>query len=105
MTFDFTHLIWFSIIALGLMYWWTAYGIKQLALQATENYCRRMDVQLLDQSLALKRISIKRSAEGRLQLIRMFHFEFASTGDDRYQGETIMHGRTCTNIQLSPHRI
>lgn len=105
MTLDLTHLIWFTLLALGLMYWWTAYGIKQLALQATLKYCRKMDVQLLDQSLALKRISVTRSTNGRLQFIRMFDFEFASTGNDRYVGETTMHGRICTNIELSPHRI
>lgn len=102
---DLTHLFWIFIIVLGFFYWWHAYGIKQLALQKTKAYCERMDIQMLDESIALNRISIRRDTEGRVALVRVFRFEFTSTGDERYQGLTSMHGRRCTHIQLEAHRI
>ncbi len=105
MYLDLSHLFWLMILAVAMMYWWSAYGIKQLALIATKAYCVTMDVQLLDESLALKRIKIRREHSGKLLLLRYFNFEFASTGDDRYQGEVIMHGKTCIGIHLDAHRI
>ena len=105
MYLDLNHLFWLLLLTIAIIYWWGAYGIKQLALMATQKHCSEMNVQLLDESLALKRIRIRRDESGKLKLLRYFNFEFASTGDDRYRGETIMHGQRCVTIKLDPHRI
>ena len=105
MYLDLNHLLWLMLLAIAIIYWWKAYGVKQLALTATKSHCSEMNVQLLDESLALKRIRIRRDESGTLKLLRCFNFEFASTGDDRYCGETIMHGQRCITIKLDPHRI
>lgn len=105
MYFDLSHLLLLAVLSIAAIYWWEAYGIKQLALIATKAYCLKMGVQLLDESMALKAIRFKRDASGKLTLQRRFNFEFASTGDERYQGETQMLGRQCEGIQLEAHRI
>lgn len=99
------HLLWILLICLGVLYWWSAYGIKQLALQATKVYCKKMELQMLDESIALRRISLKRDQWGRLKLLRFFNFEFASIGDERYRGTITMHGRHCVDIRLEAHKI
>jgi len=102
---ELSHLLWTFVILLGVLYWWHAYGIKQLALQQTKAYCQKMDIQMLDESIALGRIAVKRDTEGRVNFVREFRFEFASTGDERYQGLTTMHGRRCLHIALDAHKI
>jgi len=98
------HVAWIMLIVFALTYWWHAAGIKQLALQATKQHCRTAGVQLLDQSIALAGISIRRDARGKPRLERHFRFEFASLGDERYPGLTIMRGKQCHHIELAAHR-
>ncbi|MCB1663674.1 MAG: DUF3301 domain-containing protein [Pseudomonadales bacterium] len=105
MYLELSHLLWTFVILSGFSYWWHAYGIKQTALQQTKAYCQKMDLQMLDESIALNRVTIKRDSNGHINFIRVFRFEFASTGDERYQELTTMHGRHCQNIHLDAHKI
>ena len=52
-----------------------------------------MDLQLLDESVALRALWFKRSPDGQLRW-RSYNFDFTSTGDDRYQGRIILLGKT-----------
>ncbi|MDO3381325.1 DUF3301 domain-containing protein [Gilvimarinus algae] len=102
---DLTVVIWcFALIAIGY-YWWRALQTKDLAFAAAVRHCREMDVQMLDQSVYLRRLWFKRNSSGALSLWRAFYFEFTSTGEDRYSGRVIMLGRRIEAIQLDPHRV
>lgn len=105
MYLELEHLAWLFALAAGLVYWWHAYGIKQLALKQAQVYCDKMNLQMLDESIALGRVRWRRDTDGKLAMVRIFRFEFASTGDERYRGEIIMHGRRCQHIELEAHRI
>ncbi|HEY7884022.1 MAG TPA: DUF3301 domain-containing protein, partial [Cellvibrionaceae bacterium] len=65
----------------------------------------QMQVQMLDQSVYLRRLWIKRASDGRLCLWRSFYFEFTATGEDRYQGRVVMLGSRIEAVQLEPHRM
>lgn len=96
--------IFFVFIA-GGAYWWQAQGIKQLALAAVADYCRRVDVQFLDHSIVLKGFWVKRDRRGNPHLWRSYLFEFTSTGEKRYQGRIILLGREIERIELETHRL
>ncbi|WP_339897411.1 DUF3301 domain-containing protein [uncultured Gilvimarinus sp.] len=95
---------WFVIIAVGY-YWWRALQSKAVALGYAQRHCKEMDVQLLDQSVYLRRLWFKRNSRGALSLWRAFYFEFTSTGEDRYSGRVVMLGRRVEAVQLDPHRV
>ena len=64
-----------------------------------------MNVQLLDDGLALKGFWFKRNPKGSLALWRRYNFEFTSTGNERYSGQIIMLGRLVETIRLAAYRI
>jgi Protein of unknown function (DUF3301) len=78
--FDLSDVFIFSLFIAFLMLWWNAQGIKQTALNATKSYCKKMDVQLLDDGVALHGFWLKRNRSGNLCLWRSYNFEFTSTG-------------------------
>ena len=88
-----------------IMLWWNAQGVKQTALIATKAHCKHLNVQLLDDGLALKGFWFKRNQHGNLTLWRCYNFEFTSTGNERYSGQIIMLGRLVEKIRMDAYRI
>lgn len=99
------NLMGILLIALAVVFWWKNQGVKQIAYQVARRHCDELGVQLLDQSIMLRGISLKRTATGNLTLLRKFVFEFTSTGDERYKGEVRMLGLGVDRIDMDAHRI
>lgn len=94
-----------ALVFLGVTYWLRARDLKQLALNKATAHCKDLDLALLDESVALKKISPIRNLKGRLVLARVYQFDFTSNGEDRYQGTITLAGRQVLQIKLPPHRI
>jgi hypothetical protein len=60
-------------------------------------------LQLLDESVGLRALWLKRDTDGRIRLWRRYTFEFSSTGEDRYSGKVITLGKKVTDLHLDPH--
>lgn len=105
MNFELGDLLWLVALAVGAALWWHAHAVKELAFRATRDYCRNMEVQLLDDSVALRGFWLQRDAGGTLRVRRSYLFEFTSTGDERYHGCIVMLGCRVETIQLAPHRL
>ena len=103
--FDLSDLALFFLFIIFLMLWWNAQGVKQVALKATKDYCQKMDVQLLDDGVVLRRFWFKRNKAGNLCLWRSYQFEFTSTGEQRYRGEIVMLGHRVEHLHLDPYRL
>ena len=58
---------------------WRGHGIRERALALVRRHCEKMDVLLLDDNVALRRLSLLRDAHGRRRLARVYGFELAST--------------------------
>lgn len=86
-------------------YYWQAQGVREIALRGTRLYCQRHDLQLLDDSVALRALWVKRGKDGKLHLWRGYQFEFTVSGAERYQGKIVTLGRMIESIQVPPHRI
>lgn len=96
--------IWIVLSAIG-MYWWSSQGIKQRALAVCKAHCKKMDLQLLDDSVVLHRLWLKRDKHGGVRVRRKYQFEFASTGDERYRGQLTLLGHDIESIIVEPHRL
>jgi hypothetical protein len=96
------------LIALLLLigfYWSNALKAREIALAAVKVHCHKMDVQLLDEYVALNALWPRRDELGKVKAWRSYQFEFTSTGDERYNGKLIMLGRAVISIQLGTYRI
>jgi hypothetical protein len=103
--FDIHSVLWLTLFFLVIYYWYGALQVKARAFAAARKHCEEMDVQMLDESVYLRRIWFKRNAAGKLSLWRAFYFEFTTNGGDRNLGRVILLGAQITEIQLDPHRL
>lgn len=103
--FDLAAVFWLFFVVLVVYYGWSAFKVKEVAYAAARRHCKEVDVQILDQSVYLRRVWFKRNERGALSLWRVFHFDFTATGDDRYQGRVIVLGSRVNMVQLEAHRI
>lgn len=103
--FSFDYLLLFALALLIAGYWWQSGVYKGRARELAVAHCREQDLQLLDQSMVIIGIWPVRGADGRLALRRRYQFEFASTGDRRYQGRLELLGLALQKIELEAYKL
>ena len=62
-------------------------------------------MQFLDDTVERKKLWLRRSRMGSLQLCRVYFFEFSSDGAERYQGRIIMLGQKVGEVEMDAYRI
>ena len=97
-------LILIALLLGAYLYWFNGQQVKEVALKAVRANCLNLEVQMLDEYVALNSIRLKRDQAGKMRVQRIFLFEFSSTGNERYNGVCIMLGRRVESIQMEPYR-
>jgi hypothetical protein len=101
--FELSDLVLLFVLGFILLSWWDGLSAKEIALSAARNQCRQLDLQLLDESIALRRFAIRRDAQGNPRLFRCYDFEFCSTGERRYIGKLQLAGKRVVAIEMEAH--
>lgn len=73
--------------------WVDAMGAHELARAHGRRLCDDAKLQLIDDSVALQRVRVKR-AHGRLALLRRYRFDVSFDGTDRHGATITLLGRT-----------
>jgi len=102
---ELTDLFWLLALAGVGGYWWQSHAVKDMALQIVRKHCADFGVQLLDETVVLRGLWLRRGEGGGLRWWRSYLFEFTATGDDRYPGSVEMLGRRLLALELAPHRL
>lgn len=78
---------WIPLLLIGaaIALWLRALRAREYAGHLARDLCRRAGVQLLDQTVALRRLGWGR-VDGRLRLKRRYGFEVSTHGHDRHPG-------------------
>ena len=104
MSLSLSHIfILLTVFALA-WYFFSELKVREIALNAARLHSDKMDVQLLDQSVGVHRVWLKRGRDNWLHIWRNYQFEFTSTGDERYKGHVITLGEWVESVQLPVHR-
>ncbi len=93
------------LFVVAFLYWQAGQKVKEVAWLATQRYCQKMELQMLDGYIAFHKLSLKKDAQGRLHLLRLYVFEFSSTGAERYNGTISMLGQRVESIQPDPYKM
>ena len=97
------HMIetWVPLLLLGsvLALWMNALRARERAVHIVRKLCERADVQLLDQTVALRRFRFTR-LDGRLALRRRYGFEVSVDGHDRHRGHVDIKGDVAEHWSL-----
>ncbi|MCL6269609.1 DUF3301 domain-containing protein [Sansalvadorimonas sp. 2012CJ34-2] len=105
MYLELSDIIVFAVLAMIFMIWWHGFTIRQLAISHAKRFCKERELQYLDEGIALSFNAFQRNRSGRLNILRHCQFEFSSTGEDRYQGNVVMLGRTLVEIKTPAYRM
>lgn len=100
-----SYLPWLILLATALLYWWHSGVYKGRARDLAIRHCRQYDLQLLDQSMVIRGLWPERRGDGRLTLRRTYHFEFTSTGEQRYRGILVLLGMKLKSIELETYKL
>ena len=92
----------FVILALAAWGWFSGTVVKEAAVNAAGRACERHRQQLLDQTVALQGVRLRRDHSGRLRLLRRYGFEFSGDGENRHRGEIELLGQRvlACNLEL-----
>ena len=94
-----------ALVALAGWLYYDGIRVREHALRAGREYCRNVDLQLLDETVSRQRIALARDAAGQVRIRRSYGFEFTSDGERRYRGEITMLGTQVQGVQVDLHRL
>jgi len=95
--------IWIVLILLAVLLWQNARKAAELATRTANNTCERQGLQLLDGTVSLQRISLRRIGSGRIALQRHYRFDYSEDGASRRYGFIIVTGGRIESVGLAPH--
>ena len=102
--YDLANLIWIALAGVCALYLLRSGHFKGRARQLATAHCGQLGLQLLDQSMVIVGLWPVRRSNGPV-FRRTYQFEFASTGDRRYQGKLIMEGMHLVSIDLEAYKL
>lgn len=94
-----------SIIFLAMLvtlawFWFDSLRSREIAKGICQRACSQLQLQLLDDTIALVRVRLKRNRYGRLRVQRVYLFEFSQGGESRLQGTIVMRGYALEMLEL-----
>ncbi len=97
--------VFYLLLIIGFtLLFWQHMGISQRAYRAAKNYTAELGLTLLDQSIVLRGLKLRKSGNTLFALERRYHFEFCSIGDERYAGKITFIGTRQQAIELAPYK-
>lgn len=89
-----------AALAGGGWFWWDSLQAREAANAAIRPACRARGLLFLDDTVALAALRPARNEDGRLQVRRVFRFEFSDTGDNRRKGSVTLLGARVVGLDL-----
>ena len=81
--------------------WFDSLKVRETAVAAAKVACDSEGLLLLDDTVAIARIRLRRGRDGVLRIARVYAFEYSDTGNDRSAGRVVMHGHRVRLIELN----
>lgn len=94
------NLLLLAIIGAGVWFWIDSMNARERAIAAATRACSEVNVQLLDQTVALENLKPARNRQGHLVWRRTYGFEYSVQGVERRGGRAILRGRVLEQVQL-----
>lgn len=89
------------IILGGLTWlWFDSFTAREAGISAVRRVCKMEGLQLLDETIAIISLKLKRNEEGRMGLYRIYEFEYSDTGDNRRRGRIHLLGHKVTVLNV-----
>jgi len=95
------------LLLLGFLgwFWMDATRAKDIAREAGRSACKQAEVQFLDDTVAVKKTWLRRNKAGSIEICRLYFFEFARTGAQRYYGRVVLLGMRIGEVEMDAFRL
>lgn len=83
--------------------WLDSLKAREIGINAARQACAEEGLQFLDETVVGRLPRLARDDNGRLQLRRVYLFEYSDTGDNRRSGTVTMLGHAVEMLHVRPH--
>ncbi|MDQ3259937.1 MAG: DUF3301 domain-containing protein [Burkholderiales bacterium] len=97
------QLFFIFLIAMLIWFWHDTMQAREHAIVIGKRHCQNDGLQLLDETVSLSSMKLRRNDDGQMMFRRVYEFEFSDNGDNRRLGSITLLGRHAESIQLEPH--
>lgn len=94
------NLLLVALLGAGIWFWLDSLDVRERAIRAAQRACVEIDVQFLDQTVALESLKPARNRQGHLVWRRVYGFEYSIQGVERRRGRAILRGKVLEQMQL-----
>lgn len=95
-----SSIFWLILLGFITWFWFDTLRTRERAKGICKHTCRELQLQLLDDTIALVRLRLRRDRRGRLRLQRSYQFEFSEGSNHRLQGMVVMRGLVLEMLEL-----
>lgn len=92
------------LLAVAIVFWFDTARAREQVCAAVRRHCRERGLTLLDDTVVMKSLRLRRDMRGRVRFARRYHFEFSSDGAERYRGRVSLCGNRIDAIEMEPWR-
>lgn len=89
----------------SVLIWFDSIGARDQAIALGRELSAKVSLQLLDETVACSRISLRRNHKGHMQIQRHYDFEVSANGGDRLPCELVLLGRQLVEWHIPPYPI
>jgi hypothetical protein len=93
-------LLLLATAGLGTWFWLDSLRAREIATAVCRHVCERQHLQFLDGTVSLKALGLARNSRGRLQIRRVYRFDFSEDGLSRCQGRAVTVGSEVMDLLL-----
>jgi len=98
---DWNIIALLALVALAWL-WYDSMRAREHAVAAGQAACARERLQFLDETVECTSVKPARNAAGRLQLRRVYRFEFSDDGSNRRSGSIVMLSAEVESLTMEP---
>lgn len=93
-------LLFLLLLGFIVIFWLETLKLREHVILRCQRVCREANLQLLDQTVALVSLSIRKGTDKSLHICRRYQFEVSEDGVDRHFGYVNLSGRHIISIQF-----
>jgi len=91
-----------TILLIG-WFWSDTISKREIAIYTGRELARRCNLQLLDETVACKKLSFARNNKGQMQLVRLYEFEVSADGRSRLPCKLTLLGKQLQDWDIPPY--
>lgn len=88
------------VIVAGAWFWNDGLQARERMTTTCTRICGEMHLQFLDETVALSRLRLTRTASGWFAWQRLYIFEFSESGSDRWKGRVLLTGQRVESVHF-----